>query len=124
MGRCQLSTVRISFATSSKLTRYPSVSRQGTKAAEWDRATYTQFWKLAHEDPSAGISIYRTHCPCCRIAITYIAHTAAYLLKLAQESEDTAITDWLSELLSETPWFADVVPDVSDPYTTSPGRIL
>ena len=36
------------------------VSAKGSVAEEWDRISWTEFWKLAHETPQAGIEIQST----------------------------------------------------------------
>jgi hypothetical protein len=36
------------------------VSKPDTLAEEWDRISWKEFWKLAHETPQAGIHIQST----------------------------------------------------------------
>ncbi|KIM21928.1 hypothetical protein M408DRAFT_79825, partial [Serendipita vermifera MAFF 305830] len=38
---------------------YVPVSEKGTAAEEWDRISWTEFWRLAHECPEAGIHIQK-----------------------------------------------------------------
>ncbi|KIM21924.1 hypothetical protein M408DRAFT_333181 [Serendipita vermifera MAFF 305830] len=38
---------------------YAPVSEKGTAAEEWDRLSWAEFWRLAHESPEAGIHIQK-----------------------------------------------------------------
>ncbi|KAF2812324.1 D-amino-acid oxidase [Mytilinidion resinicola] len=69
------------------------VSVRGTKAAEWDKNTWSPLEDLARNHPEAGV-----HFQECEIY---------------SRSKDvgSATADWFAELLSPNPWFKDVVPN-------------
>jgi hypothetical protein len=74
-----------------------SVSYTGTDSAEWDKNTWGPLEDLARNHPDAGIHFQK-----CQI------------LNRAKDSQSTTAA-WFAELLSPSPWFKDVVPNVSVP---------
>jgi hypothetical protein len=58
MGGCKLCTVSVLLGVLiSILTFSFRVSKPGTLAEQWDRVSWKEFWKLAHEAPQAGIHV-------------------------------------------------------------------
>lgn len=72
-----------------------SVSIRGTSAADWDKLTWKVFDELARNHPDAGV-----HFQECEI------HSRA-------KDAGGTTAKWFAELLSSSPWFKDVVPNVS-----------
>ncbi|KAI9840333.1 MAG: hypothetical protein M1837_001751 [Sclerophora amabilis] len=72
---------------------YLPVSKTGTEAAEWDRNTWPELNHLAKNVLEAGVHYQDT--------------------KIYNRLKDatSATADWFSELLSNRPWFKDVVPN-------------
>lgn len=71
------------------------VSVRGTNSAEYDKNTWAPLEDLAKNHPDAGV-----HFQECEI------HSRA-------KDRGSATADWFAELLSLSPWFKDVVPNVS-----------
>ncbi|KAE8138370.1 FAD dependent oxidoreductase [Aspergillus pseudotamarii] len=72
---------------------YMPMSTRGTKAADWDRYTWTVLEDLARNHPDAGI-----HFQECEI------HSRS-------KDVGTTTAKWFGELLSPSPWFKGVVPN-------------
>ncbi|KAJ5979995.1 FAD dependent oxidoreductase [Penicillium waksmanii] len=75
---------------------YMPVSIRGSKAAEWDKETWTWLLDLAMNRPESGVHLQE-----CEI------YSRA-------KDNGSATADWFSELLSPRPWFKDVVPNFRD----------
>ncbi|OOO11561.1 FAD dependent oxidoreductase [Aspergillus oryzae] len=78
---------------------YMPMSTRGTKAADWDKDTWAALEDLARNHPDAGI-----HFQECEI------HSRS-------KDVGTTTAKWFGELLSPSPWFKDVVPNVSNTFT-------
>ncbi|KAB8255839.1 FAD dependent oxidoreductase [Aspergillus pseudonomiae] len=72
---------------------YMPMSTRGTKAADWNKSTWTALEDLARNHPDAGIHFQEC--------------------KIHSRSKDVGTTTakWFGELLSPSPWFKDVVPN-------------
>lgn len=73
-----------------RLIRIPRVSARNTPAAEWDRVTFKELWRLAKNAPEAGIHV--------QDMIIYS--------RIADAGKVTA--DRLSEPLIQDPWFKEI----------------
>ncbi|KAI5808963.1 D-amino-acid oxidase [Peziza echinospora] len=69
------------------------VSAKGTKAAEWDKVTFKELWRLVTTVPEAGI------------------HVQDAIIYTREQDKDKVTADWFNELLLAEPWFKDVVPE-------------
>ncbi|KAF8475576.1 hypothetical protein BDZ91DRAFT_185616 [Kalaharituber pfeilii] len=69
------------------------MSQSGSVAAEWDRVTFKELWRLVTTVPEAGIHI--------QDAIVYNR----------LEDANKVSADWFNELLKPDPWFKDIVPE-------------
>ncbi|KAK5165066.1 D-amino acid oxidase [Saxophila tyrrhenica] len=72
---------------------YQPFGKHGTHAAEYERDSWPELSRLAHDAPEAGIHFQPT--------------------KLFRRSKDvgSATGDWFAELMREDAWFKDVVPN-------------
>lgn len=84
----------ISYSSPWAGANYMPVSIRGTDAAQYDRDTWLPLADLARHHPEAGV-----HFQECQI------------FNRAADAQ-SATAAWFSELLSPSPWFKDVVPDV------------
>ncbi|KAF8440111.1 hypothetical protein BGX38DRAFT_1206588 [Terfezia claveryi] len=69
------------------------VSAPNTPAAEWDRATFKEFWRLAKNAPESGI------------------HVQDMIIYSRNADAGKVTADWLSETLIRDPWFKEIVPE-------------
>lgn len=69
------------------------VSTKGSNEAEWDRVTFHELWRLANSAPEAGI------------------HVQDSIIYNREKDKNSVTADWFGELLSEKPWFKEIVPD-------------
>ncbi|KAL0635126.1 D-amino acid oxidase [Maublancomyces gigas] len=72
---------------------YMPVSPKGSRAAEWDRVTVKELYRLAASVPEAGI------------------HFQDVVIYNREKDKQSSTAAWFNELLSREPWFKDVVSD-------------
>jgi D-amino-acid oxidase len=88
------------------------VSIRGTKAAEWDENTWGPLEDLAANHPEAGVHFQGGFRSCWQI---FLKADQGKECEIHSRTKDigSATADWFAELLSPSPWFKDVVPNVS-----------
>jgi len=96
------------------------VSNRGTDAAEWDKNTWYELYRLARDVPEAGIHVQGIN-PLNIVRwskggtlIEQNTGSADTIIYNRMKDASKATADWFSGLLSTDPWFKDVVPNVCD----------
>lgn len=88
------------------------VSLRGTASAEYDKNTWSPLEELARDHPEAGVHfqgwllLVRTLC--------FLTNVIDCEILSRKKDLGSATADWFAELLSPTPWFKDVVPNVCE----------
>jgi D-amino-acid oxidase len=91
------------------------VSLRGTEAAEWDRNTWYELYRLAKEVPEAGVHFQGRQILYQWLRAVEIEQSvgSADLVVYNREKDAHSVTaDWFAELLLVDPWFKDMVPNV------------
>lgn len=92
-----------------------SMSTRGTKAADWDKDTWAALEDLARNHPDAGIH-FQGKWERIRLRLS-INNDEECEIHSRSKDVGTTTAKWFGELLSPSPWFKDVVPNVSNTFT-------